>query len=90
MNRRTFLKLAAGLIASYPFLIEHYIILLNEYRVPVPNLPKEFSGFRIAHLTDFHYSPLLPLGLMEWLVRKTNRLKKDMTVCTGDYVFQGG
>ena len=89
MNRRSFLKLAAGLITSYPFLIEHYIILVNEYRVPVPNLPKEFSGFRIAHLTDLHYGFLVPMRLMEWVVYQTNCLKKDLTVCTGDYVFQG-
>lgn len=93
MTRRTFLRLAvssgAGLIVSYSFFIERYIVQVNEYRVPVPNLPEEFSGFRIVHLTDLHYGFLVPMKLMKWVVHKSNGLRKDLTVCTGDYVLQG-
>jgi predicted MPP superfamily phosphohydrolase len=91
--RRRFLKYAIsfgtlGLVASYPVFIERYIILINTYRIPVPNLPDEFKGFRIAHLTDLHYGFLVPLRIIENVVRRTNRLPKDMVVCTGDYVHE--
>jgi len=87
-SRRRFLKLlgAAGLVASYPVFVERYIILSNTYRIPVPNLPPAFAGFRIVHLTDFHHGPLVPLGVIRHVVERTNRLKRDIVVCTGDCV----
>lgn len=93
IGRRTFLKLAisagiTGLLASYPVLIERYIILINRYRIPVPNLPDEFNGFRIVHLTDLHYGFLVPLEIIRYVVRRSNRLSGDIIVCTGDYVHK--
>ncbi|HKZ15868.1 MAG TPA: metallophosphoesterase [Geobacteraceae bacterium] len=77
-----------GLLASYPTFIERYIILTNFYRIAVPNLPKEFSGFRIVHLTDLHYGFLVPIGLIQHVVTRANQLKPDVVVCTGDYVHE--
>jgi len=93
MNRRRFLRLgglvgAAGLVASYPVFIERYLILTNHYRIPVPNLPRAFSGFRIVQLSDFHYGPLVPLALIRHVVHRTNRLARDLVVCTGDCVHR--
>jgi predicted MPP superfamily phosphohydrolase len=91
MNRRNFLKLSAfsvvaGLIGSYTLFVEHYLVQLNQYRIPVPNLPPEFNGFRIVHLTDLHYGSLVPFSFLQNVIRKANDLKKDVIVCTGDYV----
>ena len=53
ISRRRFLKKlgygpgAVGLLASYPVLIERYIIVLNQYRLPVPHPPDVFAAFRI-------------------------------------------
>ena len=93
ISRRRFLKLtgsvgALGLVASYPVFIERYIVLTNLYRIPVPNLPEAFTGFRIVHLTDLHYGLLVPLSLIRSVVRRANRIERDMTVCTGDYVHE--
>ena len=93
MNRREFIKLggligAAGLLASYPVFIERYIILTNHYLIAVPNLPKAFSGFRIVHLTDFHYGSLVPLAIIRHVIQRVNRLDRDLVVCTGDYVHE--
>ncbi len=90
-SRRDFLKRlfslgALGLSASYPVFIERSIVLTSTYRIPVPNLPEAFSGLRIAQLTDLHYGFLMPLALIEHVVRRTNELKPDIIVCTGDYV----
>lgn len=91
ISRRNFLRLsgAAGtalLAAGYPVLIERHIILTNTVRIPVPNLPPEFNGFRIVQLTDLHYGFLMPLRLIRYLVTRANRIPCDAIVCTGDYV----
>lgn len=93
ISRRQFLKNTLsygllGLLGSYPFCIERYTILTNHYRIAVPNLPKEFSGFRIVHLTDLHYGFLVPLSLIQHVVERANSLSADMIVCTGDYVHE--
>lgn len=93
MNRRQFLRLgglvgAAGLVASYPLFIERYLILTNHYRIPVPNLPRAFAGFRIVHLTDLHYGFLLPLAVIRYVVHRANQLQRDLVVSTGDCVHK--
>lgn len=91
-NRRQFLKRALWggattlLVSSYPLFIERYIVRVNRYTIPVSNLPHEFNGFRVLHLTDLHYGPLMPLDILANIVQKTNELEKDIIVCTGDYV----
>ncbi len=91
ITRRRFLKLGgifgvAGLAASYPLLIERYHVLTHFYRVPVPNLPRAFSGLRIVQITDLHYGLLLPLAVVRRVIDRTHRLEPDVIVCTGDYV----
>jgi len=93
ISRRQFLRAggllgAAGLVASYPFFIERYLILTSHYLIPVPNLPPAFSGLRIVHLTDLHYGPLVPLALIRHVIRRANDLKPDLIVCTGDYIHE--
>src|SRR5574337_1647790 len=88
-SRRQFIKHAFGslaLAAGYPVFIERSIVLTDTYRIPVPNLPAAFSGFRIVQLTDLHYGFLMPLGLVRHVVRRANELRPDIIVCTGDYV----
>ncbi len=93
ITRRRFMKLAGcigafGLVSSYPVFIERYVILTNTYRLPVPNLPRAFSGLRIVHLTDLHYGFLMPRTLIQQVVERTNRIARDLVVCTGDYVHE--
>ncbi len=79
---------ALGLVASYPVFIERYVVTVNTYRIPVPNLPAAFAGFRIVHLTDLHYGALVPLATILSVVARANRIERDLTVCTGDYVHR--
>ena len=93
VSRRKFLKLGirygcAGLILGYPVFIERYIVVTNIYAIPVPNLPREFDGFRITHITDVHYGSLVPKVFVEMVVDKANACKTDIIVCTGDYVHE--
>ena len=91
MNRRKFLKKAfyggvAALFASYPVFIERNLVQINNYRIPVPSLPKSFSGFRVVHLTDLHFGCLVSESFIYGVIKKANSLKPDIIVCTGDYV----
>jgi len=93
LTRRDCLKFGAffglaGLVTSYPIFIERYLVMTNLYRIPVTNLPDAFSGFRIVHLTDLHHGPLVPLAVIQHVVQHTNRLKRDLVVCTGDYILE--
>jgi predicted MPP superfamily phosphohydrolase len=93
LNRRKFLKFAAGtgslaLTGSYPFYIERQIVLKSTYRIPVPNLPRSFAGFRIVQLSDVHYGFLVPLSFVGEVIRRTNESDGDIIVCTGDYVHE--
>ncbi len=92
ITRRKFLKygIYSGIVclaASYPFFIERYLVQINVYNIPVRNLPGEFNDFKILQLTDLHYCRLTPEIFIERLINKANSLKKDLIVCTGDYVL---
>ena len=93
IHRRQFLMRifsfgSLGLLASYPIFIERYIVRTNIYRVTVPNLPPNFSGLRIVHLSDLHYGFLVPLWFIQHVIDRSNQLKPDLIVCTGDYVHE--
>lgn len=77
-----------GVVASYPVLIERYVVLTNTYRIPVPNLPEVFSGFRIVQVTDLHYGFLVPLALIRSVITRVNDIPRDLVVCTGDFVHE--
>ena len=91
VSRRRFIRLAGctgllGLLASYTLFVERYIVLTNTYQIPVPNLPKAFAGYRIVQVADPHFGFLMPLGLIQNVVDRVNRMTRDIVVCTGDYV----
>ena len=52
--------------------------------VPVKDLPEGLDGFTIVQLTDIHASSLLTAPHIRELVRRTNDLKPDLIVVTGD------
>ncbi len=93
ISRRRFLRLAGatgllGLLATYTLFVERYIVLTNTYRVPVPNLPPAFNGFRVVQFADPHFGFLMPLRVIENVVERINRISRDVVVCTGDYVHE--
>lgn len=91
ITRRQFLqkvsfRTGAILLASYPFFIERHLVQMNEYKIVLPSLPKLFDGFRVVHLTDIHHGILTSQSFVKRIIDKTNNLKPDAIVCTGDYV----
>jgi len=92
-SRRRFLRYlfgagVAGAAACYPVYIERQMILETHYQIHIPNLPQAFKGFRIVHLTDLHHGFLVPLSVVEDVVRRVNRIPRDVVVSTGDCVHE--
>ncbi len=93
MNRRHFLKYAIGggltaLAGSYAVFIERNLVQVNRYKIPIADLPASFHGFTLAHLTDLHFGFLVSESFLEKIVQRTNKLRTDAIVCTGDYVHR--
>lgn len=91
MNRRKFFTYslvggACALFGGYSVFIERNIVQVNRYAIAVDDLPPEFDGFTIAHLTDLHLGMLVSASFIRGVVDRVNRLRADMIVCTGDYV----
>ncbi len=75
-----------ALVASYPIFIERFMLELNHYRIPIPNLPPAFDGFRIVQLSDMHIGPMSPEWFLQSAVDMANKIPKDIIVFTGDAV----
>jgi uncharacterized protein len=54
--------------------------------IPLKNLPKELSGFRIVQLSDLHLEAHNGLERMKAIIDKVNALKPDLVVITGDLI----
>jgi len=59
---------------------------VKEVPVRLERLPRELSGLTIAQLTDIHIGPLIGRRFVEQVVEKTNAIRPDVVVITGDLV----
>jgi uncharacterized protein len=58
---------------------------LHELELPVPGLPAELDGLRIAHLSDFHLGVRSPgVGAVVRAVEWVSERQPDLVVVTGD------
>jgi hypothetical protein len=91
VNRRTFLKSAgAAVVAVPPFgaaygIAEAGAVTIERPTLPLPNLPAEFEGLRIAFLTDIHNGPRTTLETITAVVRTTLSLQPDLILLGGDF-----
>src|SRR5690349_1792909 len=67
-------------------LIEPRQVEITRLRIALPNLPREFRGFRVVQLSDIHHSPFLSEAEIFAAVEQASSLRADMVVLTGDYV----
>lgn len=87
------LPLAAGLLAAAAaalavraFVIEPTQIQITRQELPVPDLPPEWAGARMIHLSDIHWGDPRSRWLFRWMVETVNELEPDLIVITGDFV----
>jgi predicted MPP superfamily phosphohydrolase len=67
-------------------LSEANTLSVEDIKIYLKRLPKEFDGFRIVQLSDIHHSPFTNLEHISRAVEIANDLAPDMFVLTGDFV----
>jgi len=57
---------------------------VHHVSIELPRLPQELHGLRLVQLSDLHISPSFPRQWVQDVVDKSNALKPDIIVITGD------
>jgi uncharacterized protein len=66
-------------------------VRLEELRVPLPRLPEELAGLRVAHLADFHLGVASPaIRAVERAVDWVAGRRPDLVLLTGDLLARPG
>lgn len=58
----------------------------HDVEIAIENLPPQFEGYTVLHLTDLHISRLFPAEWTRALVSSANQLPVDLIVVTGDLI----
>jgi predicted MPP superfamily phosphohydrolase len=53
----------------------------------LPRLPRAFSGFRIAHISDIHMGGWMNLSRLQRVADMITAQRPDVLLITGDFVF---
>ncbi|MEG2283672.1 MAG: metallophosphoesterase, partial [Bacilli bacterium] len=61
-------------------------LLIKEYKIDNQLLPSSFHGFKIVQFSDLHYGSTIDKRALKNIVKKTNILKPDLIVFTGDLI----
>lgn len=77
------------IIFLYALFIGSKGLKVKENKIEVENLPDEYHGLKIAHLSDIHYGESINKKELENVVNKVNLLKPDIIVFTGDISTNG-
>ena len=79
------LLIIAGIIA-YGFFIVLKLITVKEQKITINNLPDNFNGFKVVHISDLHYGRMFDEKSLKKLVKSINEQKPDIVVLTGDLI----
>jgi hypothetical protein len=77
---------AAGLAIAYGYTLGQRRVVVTRLRLPLRDLPREFDGLRVVHISDLHVGPYLPAARLADFVARINALEPDLVCITGDIV----
>ena len=92
-ERRSFFSKIALLVASIPIPFVLYGIYKGRYNYKVykydlsfDDLPVDFDGYQITHISDIHSGSLKNKNNVEYAVKLINEQKSDLILFTGDII----
>jgi predicted MPP superfamily phosphohydrolase len=95
ISRRRFLRTAVAFgavsavgVCAESFTVGAHHLVTEKVDIRSARVPYAFDGFTIAQLSDFHYDPVFSGPVIAAAVSKTNDLRPDVVVLTGDYVTE--
>jgi predicted MPP superfamily phosphohydrolase len=74
----------AGL--TYSFLIETEWIDIQRIKITLPNLSKEFNGYRLVQISDIHFDDWMSPAKFSRIVDLVNQENPDTIAITGDII----
>ncbi len=96
INRRSFLQLTAAALTSavamqvggwfYATKVEPGWLEITSLSLMLPRLHPNFDNYRIVQLSDIHMETWMDRDKLAEVVRRTNNLRADAVVITGDFV----
>jgi hypothetical protein len=93
IERRKFIKNSSLAFFGVPFFTiakdavdSTYDILINRVTIPIKDLPQEFEGFTIAHISDVHAGSFVDSTFIDSAAEMLNKFKPDIIAATGDFV----
>src|SRR5688572_14289106 len=89
ISRRRFLQAsAAASLATgfYTWRIEPHWVQVVQRRLPIANLPAEWTGCRIVQLSDLHIGPRVDDGYLRQTFQRVRQLSPEVVVYTGDFI----
>ena len=81
------IKSALGEMARVA-LAEPFMIAVERQEIYLRKLPQALDGFRVVHLSDLHYGPMVDPRHLQRAIEIANDLRPDMVALTGDYISQ--
>jgi predicted MPP superfamily phosphohydrolase len=92
-GKRRFLSCSSRAMAGGSFGVlafgtyyENKSLEISRLTLSYRGLHPDLAGFRLVQITDIHAGPLISYETISSLVSRTNALKPDLIVLTGDYV----
>lgn len=79
--------IGGGLVA-WPTGVVPNRLIVRRFEVAIRGLPAELDGLRLAHLSDTHFGPYVPLSHIRRAVELASAEDPDLAVLTGDYVYR--
>lgn len=73
-------------IGIYAVGIEPTWVEVNKINIVIPNLPDQFNGFSLVHLTDIHHGRFVRINYIEKCLKLVLQQKPELVVITGDFV----
>ena len=93
VQRRNFISKIALIVAAIPipFIIHGIYIGRYNYRVikyelEFDDLPDEFDGYKLTHISDIHSGSLKKINKVEYAIDLINKQNSDLVLFTGDFV----